>query len=161
MLRILSDLTITNRVDYTKASGVNYVQGDWILHDATKAFMTDKVPVGIVWNMNESTTSGSESLSSDTDTIGLTSANDYTRGAAGKITAIVGAVRGVTDRFDSNALSPAYGSTIAAGDPLTVVSGVLTKATVGTHHVIAVCEEVHTAYEHRGQSYAAITFTTV
>ena len=111
--------------------------------------------------MNESTTSGSESLSSDTDAIALTSANDYTRGGAGKLTAIVGAVRGVTDRYDSNVLLPVHGATIAAGDPLTVVSGILVKATVGTHHVIAVCEEVHTAYTHRGADYAAITFTTV
>lgn len=157
MLRILSDLTITSRVDLapdaTTLAATGYKQGQWLNAAAAKPGTYGYVPFGCVFNMNESTTV----LSKDATAVAYDSAQDATIGGAEKITVITGPFRGVTDQVST------AGGTPSAGDPLTVVSGLLCAVTlpITTQHVVAVVEEVLTAFEHRGASYAAWRFKTV
>lgn len=154
MLRILSDLTIADRFDITPATTGDFKQGKWPLADGSLNYPEAKIPIGIIFNMNETTTT----LSKDTNTVVLDSDQDATIGASGKITVIAGYIRGVTDQ-----ISTAYG-TPSAGDPLAVVSGLLvSKGHVATasNHTVAILEEALTGFEHRGASYTAWRFKTV
>lgn len=156
MLRILSDLTITSRVDIAPKSGATYKQGSWVAADGASleadGMALGAVPMGCVFNMNETTTT----LSKDATEVTYNSDMDSSYGGAGKVTLITGPFRGVTDQF-----SDAYG-TPAAGDPLTVVSGLLCKADAGTQHVVALLEAPLTNFEHRGATFAnAWRFKTV
>lgn len=155
MLRVLSDLTIADRIDIAPASGATYNQGDWVLANGTNNYALDKYPMGIVFNMYDS--SQTNTLSIDTAAVALDSTQDASIGGAEKITVIAGYVRGVTDR-----ISTAYG-TPSAGDPLTTVSGLLCAVPNfnTTNPVVAILEEALTGFEHRGASYTAWRFKTV
>ena len=161
MLRILSDLTITSRVDIAPSTGVTYAQGEWVTVTGTKTGTASYIPLGCVFNMTDS--SGNIGLSKDADGIALNSVQDATIGAADKITLITGPFRGVTDK-----VSDAWGTNASAGDPLTVVSGLLVRAPLTTaqngtvSQVVAILEEKLTNFEHRGTTYAtAWRFKTV
>ena len=158
MLRILSDLTITSRVDISPASGVtDYVQGQWVTVGGAKSTDAAYIPMGCIFNMTDS--DGAIGLSKDVDSVVLNSDQDATIGAAGKLTLITGPFRGVTDQVLDGR------STASAGDGLVVVSGLLhARVTIAnaTEHVVAVLEEKLTNFEHRGTTYStAWRFKTV
>lgn len=152
MLRILSDLTITSRVDIAPKTGETYYQGSWVLADGSANFTRLKVPMGCVFNMEDS----SGVLSKDTKTIAVDSTQKASVGGSETVTLITGPFRGVTDKINDS-----WNGGTSVGDPLTVISGVLAKATLGTDHVVALLEAKLTNFEHRGATYTAWRFKTV
>ena len=101
-------------------------------------------------------TSGT-SLSKDAQAISLDSDQSATVGGSDSVTLITGPFRGVTDQVNDT-----WNGGASGGDPLTVVSGVLAKASIGTDHIVAVLEEELTDYEHRGATISsAWRFKTV
>lgn len=157
MLRVLSDLTITGRIDVAPAAGVtDYRQGQWVLPNGVRNSGGTLAPLGCIFNMTDTDAARAADLSADTDPVTLNSTQNATIGGADKLTVIAGPFRGVTDQISTNLGTP------VAGTPLTVVSGLLNVATISSHVVVAVCEEVVSNFEHRGETIAtAWRFKTV
>lgn len=147
MLKLLSNLNLMQRVEvaisnWTTISNASYKQGNWLT--LAGGLPTNGLAFPIWTESNRD------------DTYGWTpDAGAAVTGGTDKLTVLVGHHRAITSEVTISGIS--------AGDPLTVDgNGKLAGGTIGTDHIVAVCESTDTDYVYLGNTYSnVVTYVTI
>lgn len=144
MLRLLTNLNLLNRQDFTATDGLiaSGYTGTWIKLETDEIDLiaaTGDFSIGTVWT--ESYRDGTiGSWTPDVD-------------ATGQLTIIWGKFRALTDQFTG---SPAVGNALRVN-----TAGQLVVGTANSDFIVAYCTKASHTIEHLGRSHTVIEFVTI
>jgi len=147
MLRVISDLTLCDRItkEYEAGVAASGVAGTWVTLNSSNKFdlTATSTPTGLSYQIwNESNRDGTVGYSPDV-------------AAIGKVTVLKGGYRALTDQIDSSAYSAAsVGDALMAGDEGKLVAAA--DSADGAKATVA-----YVAKKHGSVTYLGTTFTNV
>lgn len=148
MLRVISDLNLTQRIDFDADAGLlaSGYQGTWVTYDesTSKVKIPGSVAPGLAWpvfNENELGDTTGGKFSPDVEELD-------------KVTVLYGKFRGITDQYDT--------TNVVSGSKLSVnTDGKLYVHASGTN-AVAIAVKEYTNLVYRGVTYAnALEFVTI